>query len=50
MADTETCVAALQEANHYRQKQCTFSKDLAQKMTYDSNTSLGMFVNLHIHS
>jgi hypothetical protein len=49
MVDTETCVTTLQEADHYRWKHGTFSKDLAQKMAYDSNTSLGMFINLHIH-
>jgi hypothetical protein len=50
MTDTETCVVALQKVDHYRRKHDTFSKDLAQKMAYDSNTSPGMFVNLHIHS
>jgi hypothetical protein len=50
MADTKTCVAGLQEVDHYRWKHGTFSKDLAQKMAYDSNTSSGMFVNRHIHS
>jgi hypothetical protein len=49
MADTETCVAALQEADHYRQKHGTFSNDLAWKMAHNSNSSLGMFANLHIH-
>jgi hypothetical protein len=50
MADSETCVSALQEVEQYRWKQCTFSKELAQKMTYDSNTSPGMFVNLPLNS
>jgi hypothetical protein len=44
MADTETCITALQEIDHYRWKQGSFSKDLAEKMTYDSNTSLGMTI------
>jgi hypothetical protein len=50
MADTKTCVAGLQEVDHYRWKHGTFSKDLAQKMAYDSNTSSGMFLNRHIDS
>jgi hypothetical protein len=50
MADTDTCVAALQEVDHYRWKQGTFSSELAQKMAYDSNTSLGMFINLSLNS
>jgi hypothetical protein len=50
MADTQTCVVTLQEADHYRQKQNTLSKKLAQKMTYDTNTSPGMFINLPLHS
>jgi hypothetical protein len=47
MADTKTCVTALQEVDHYRQKQGTFSKDFAQKMAYDSNTSPGDEVQYH---
>jgi hypothetical protein len=43
MADTDTCVVALQEAEHYRRKQGTFSMDLAQKMAYHKNTSPGTF-------
>jgi hypothetical protein len=35
MVDTDTCVAALQEADHDRRKQGTFSSELAQKMAYD---------------
>jgi hypothetical protein len=50
MVDTETWVAALQEADHYRQKQGTFLKDLVQKMVYDSNTYSGMFLIVHLHS
>jgi hypothetical protein len=45
MADIKTCVAT-----HYRWKQGTFSSELAPKMTDDSNTSLGMFVNLPLNS
>jgi hypothetical protein len=44
MANTETCVTAPQEADHYRRKQGSFSKDMAKKMAYDSNTSPGMFL------
>jgi hypothetical protein len=43
MADIDTCVAALQEAEHFRRKQGTFSTDLAQKMAYDKNASPGTF-------
>jgi hypothetical protein len=50
MADTNTCVSALQEAEHFRHKQGTFSTELAQKMTYDKNTSSGMFLNLPLYS
>jgi hypothetical protein len=50
MADTETCVTTIQESDYYRQKQGTFSKELALEMAYDSNTSPGMFVNLPLHS
>jgi hypothetical protein len=50
MADTDTCVAALQEADHFRRKQCTFSMDLAQKMAYDKITSPGMLLILYLHS
>lgn len=46
MTDTDTCVAALQEAEHYRRKQGSFSKELAVKMAYDSNTSPGKFLYL----
>jgi hypothetical protein len=50
MTNTKTCVAALQEVDHYRWKQGTFSKDLAQKMAYDSNTSSVMFLIVPLHS
>jgi hypothetical protein len=49
MANTDTCVTALQQADHYRRKQCTFSSKLAQKMTYNSNISPGMFINLSLN-
>jgi hypothetical protein len=32
MVDTDTCVTALQEADHFRQKHGTFSTELVQKM------------------
>jgi hypothetical protein len=41
MTDTNTCVAALQKAEHYRRKQESFSSELGAKMTYDNNTSTG---------
>jgi hypothetical protein len=50
MADTETCVADLLEPGHYRRKQGSFLKDLAQKMAYDSNTSPGMIIICALHS
>jgi hypothetical protein len=50
MADTDTCVAALQEADHFRCKQGTFFTDLAQKMEYDKNTSPSMLLILSLHS
>jgi hypothetical protein len=50
MANTKTCVTTLQEANNYRRKQGSFSKDLAQKMAYDSNTSLGVIIIFALHS
>jgi hypothetical protein len=50
MVDTKTCLATLKKADYYRWKQDTFSKELAQKMVYDTNTSPGMFVNLPVHS
>jgi hypothetical protein len=50
MTDTDTYVTALQEVDHYRWKQGTFSSKLAQKMAYDSNTSPGMFLNLSLNS
>jgi hypothetical protein len=43
MADTDTCVITLQEAEYYRRKQGTFSMDFAQKMVCDKNTSPGTF-------
>jgi hypothetical protein len=49
-ADTDTCIAALQEAEHFRRRQGTFSTELAQRMAYDKNTSLGMFLNFPLHS
>jgi hypothetical protein len=39
MTDTNTCVTVLQEAEHYRRKQGTFSSELAAKMACDNNTS-----------
>jgi hypothetical protein len=50
MDDNKTCIAALQEADYNRWKQCSFSKDLAEKMVYDSNTSPGMIIICAIHS
>jgi hypothetical protein len=50
MVGTDTCVTALQEADHFRQKHGTFSTELVQKMAYDKNTSPGMFQNLPLHS
>jgi hypothetical protein len=41
MTDTGTCVATLQEVEHYRRKQGAFSKVLAEKMAYDSSTFSG---------
>jgi hypothetical protein len=41
MTDTNTCVVALQEAEHYRRKQRSFSSELAAKMACDNNTSPG---------
>ena len=43
MTDTNTCVAALHEAENYRRKSGSFFTELAQKMAYDSNTSPGTF-------
>jgi hypothetical protein len=50
MTDTETCVTTLQEADHFRHKQGTFSTELAQKMAYDSNISPVILLNLPLHS
>jgi hypothetical protein len=41
MTNTNTCVEALQEAEHYKRKQGCFSSELATKMSYDNNTSPG---------
>jgi hypothetical protein len=41
MTDTNMWVAALQEAEHYRRKQGSFSSELAAKMACDNNTSPG---------
>jgi hypothetical protein len=35
MADIDTCVTALQEVEHFRRKQGTFSTELAKRMVYD---------------
>jgi hypothetical protein len=40
MTDTNTCVTALQEAEHYRRKQGSFS-ELAAKMACDNSASPG---------
>jgi hypothetical protein len=50
MADTDTCVTALQEVKHFRRKLGTFSTKLAQKMAYDKNTSPDMLLILPLHS
>jgi hypothetical protein len=39
-------VAMLQEVEHYRRKQGSFSKDLAEKLAYDLNTFTGKFLKL----
>jgi hypothetical protein len=41
MIDTNMCVMTLQEGEHYRRKQGSFSTELTAKMARDSNTSLG---------
>jgi hypothetical protein len=50
MADTNTCIAALQQAEYFRRRQGTFSTELAQRMTYDKITSPGMFLTFPLHS
>jgi hypothetical protein len=39
MTDINMCVAALQEGEHYRRKEGSFSTELAGKMACDKNTS-----------
>jgi hypothetical protein len=41
MTNTNTCVAVLQEAEHYRRKQGSFSSELGAKMSCNNNTSPG---------
>jgi hypothetical protein len=41
MTNTNTCVVALQEAEHYRRKYRSFSSELVAKMACDNNTSPG---------
>jgi hypothetical protein len=50
MAGTDTCIAALQQAKHFRRRQGTFSTELAQMMAYDKITSPGMFLTFPLHS
>jgi hypothetical protein len=50
MEDTDACIAALQQAEHFRRRQGTFSTKLAQRMTYDKITSPGMFLTFPLHS
>jgi hypothetical protein len=50
MADIDTCIAALQQAEYFRHRQGTFSTELAQRMTYDKITSPGMFLTFPLHS
>jgi hypothetical protein len=50
MTDTDTCIAALQEAEHFKRRQDTFSMELAQRMAYDKKTSWDMFLNFPLHS
>jgi hypothetical protein len=50
MANTDTCIIALQQAEHFRCRQGTFSTELAQRMVYDKITSLGMFLTFSLHS
>jgi hypothetical protein len=50
MADTDTCVATLQEVEHFRRRQGTFFTELAQRMAYVKHTSPGMFLNFPLHS
>jgi hypothetical protein len=50
MVGTDTCIAALQQAKHFRRRQGTFSTELAQMMAYDKITSPGMFLTFPLHS
>jgi hypothetical protein len=50
MADTDTCIAALQEVEHFKRRHGTFSTELAQRMAYDKITSPGMFLTFLLHS
>jgi hypothetical protein len=50
MADTDTCITALQQVEHFRHRQGTFSMELAQRMTYDKITSPDMFLTFPLHS
>jgi hypothetical protein len=50
MADIDTCIVALQQVEHFRRRQGTFSTELAQRMEYDKITSLGMFLTFPLHS
>jgi hypothetical protein len=40
IANTDTFIAALQEAEHFRRRQVTFSTELAQRMVYDKKNPL----------
>jgi hypothetical protein len=50
MADTDTCIITLQEAEHFRRRQGTFSMEVAQRMAYDKITSPGMFLTFQLYS
>jgi hypothetical protein len=50
MADTDICITALQQAEHFRRRQGTFSTELAQRMAYDKIISPRMFLTFSLHS
>jgi hypothetical protein len=50
MTDTDTCIAALQEAEHFRRRQGTFSMELAQRVAGDKKTFWDVFRTFPLHS
>jgi hypothetical protein len=50
IVDTDTCITALQQAEHFRRRQDNFSTELTQRMAYDKIISPSMFLTFSLHS